>query len=112
MLVSVLKILFEILAFILVGIITYGKFFVFKKREPQFISDYCAAIGVVMCGFSILALVLACISPSNTDKLVMFFLAISPFILGLITTYNTEKYFTWVQIMLFVLGIIFVNFKY
>lgn len=108
MLVNVFRTLFILASVLLVFMMAYGKFFVFKKREPQFISDYCALLAGIVGAYSLLALGLALLLTNNVDKLTMVLLAVSPFLLGLVTTYHTEKYFTWVQVGLFMFSAYFV----
>lgn len=88
--------------------ITYGKFFVFKKREPQFISDYCATLAGFIGIYSFSAIALSFLIPVAVFKLIMIAFALSPFLLGLLVTYNTEKYYTWIQVGLFLFSTAFV----
>lgn len=108
MLVNVVKYLFVIAAVVVAVMMTYGKLFVFKKREPQFISDYCATMAGFLGGYSVLAIVLAWLFPSTTAKFVMLWFALAPFLIGLLVKYHTEKYYTIVQIILILISIAYV----
>ena len=108
MLMFILKVLFAIMALITTTMMVYGKLFVFKKRKPQFVSDYCATMAVFLIGYVILSLVLVWVFPLTYQKLIMLGFAISPFLIGLLATYHTEKYYTTLQVLLFVVSVAFV----
>ena len=108
MLTNVLKWLFVLLSLILVCMITYGKLFVFRKKKPQFVSDYCATLAGIIGAYSICGLLLVWLFTPTTDKVVMFGFAVSPFLIGLAATYHTEKYYTLVQLLLLFLGAVYV----
>ncbi len=108
MLTKVFKYLFVINAIILASMITYGKLFVFRKRKPQFVSDYCATIAIFIAIYSILSIVFAWLMPTTNAKLIMLAFALSPFAIGLCATYHTEKYFTLIQILLVAISAIYV----
>ena len=111
MLTSILKGLFLISATGFASMLSYGKLFVFKKKHPAFVSDYCATMAGFIAFYSVFALVLAWLLPSTSTKLIMFGFAFSPFMLGLVATYHTEKYFTFLQIILILLSMAFVIIK-
>ena len=106
----VVKFLFLITAFVFASMVVYGKLFVFKKKHPAFVSDYCATIAGVVGGYSVLSLILVWILPSNISKLIMFGFALSPFLLGLLANYHTEKYYTVIQVLLIILSIGYIIF--
>ena len=100
MLITIFKYLFVINAIIFGSMIVYGKCFVFRKKKPQFVSDYCATLAVFLGIYSILSIVMAWVFPSATTKLVMLGFGVSPFLIGALATYHTEKYFTAIQVLL------------
>lgn len=108
MLTTVVKGLFLVTALIFASMIVYGKIFVFKKKHPAFVSDYCATIAGVLGCYSVLSLVLVWLFPSTSAKLIMFLFAFSPFLIGLLANYHTEKYYTVVQVLVIIASILFV----
>lgn len=108
MLIMISKYLFALTSFILTVMTVYGKLFVFKKRKPQFVSDYCATMAGLIGLYVLLALVLVLFFPAILFKTIMFLFAISPFIIGLLVKYETEKYYTVIQVLLFICGMVFV----
>ena len=82
----------------------YGKLFVFKKKHPSFVSDYCALLGGLLGVYVLSALTLVWFLPQTSAKLIMLGFAISPFLIGLVVTYETEKYFSALQVLLFAIG--------
>ena len=88
--------------------IIYGKLFVFRKKEASFVSDYCANIAVFIVLYVILSLIFIAFMPTMFAKFVMVGFALSPFILGLLATYHTEKYFTLLQLCLIATSIWYV----
>lgn len=108
MLMMIDKMLFLLSAFLLAVMTVYGKLFVFKKKHPAFVSDYCATMAGILVVYVISALVLVWfLSPVNS-KFIMFAFAMAPFLIGIIVNYHTEKYFTVLQVILFILSILFV----
>lgn len=97
---TIFKYLFVINAIIFGSMIVYGKCFVFRKKKPQFVSDYCATLAVFLGLYSILSIILVWFLPSTTSKLLMLAFGISPFLIGALATYHTEKYFTAIQVIL------------
>ena len=108
MLTAISKFLYCAMAIILATMIVYGKLFVFKKRKPQFVSDYAATIAGFLGVYVILSLILIAIYPSIYAKLIIFGFAITPFIIGILATYHTEKYYTVLQVILLLISAGFV----
>ncbi|MCD8377221.1 MAG: hypothetical protein LUB59_00370 [Candidatus Gastranaerophilales bacterium] len=79
--------------------VIYGKLFVFRKKEAMFVSDYCAGVALCLGLYVIMSFLYVGLMPDVFSKSVMLFFAFSPFILGLSANYNTEKYFTALQIL-------------
>lgn len=105
MLSMILKGLFGLSAIILTGTTVYGKMFVFRKKKPQFVSDYVAMIALFMSVYVLSALALIFVLPAVHAKLMMFVFAILPFIIGYLATFNTEKYYTAFQILVYLISI-------
>lgn len=96
----ILEFLFITSAILLALTIIYGKLFVFKKRDAVFVSDYCAGIAMFLVLYVILAFACTSYMPTVFAQFIMVGFGLSPFILGLLANYHTEKYFTVVQLCL------------
>ena len=110
MLMTVVKYLFVLNALIFATMIVYGKLFVFRKKHPSFVSDYCATMAGFLAAYVIFSLALVWLFPYPDAKLVMLAFAVSPFLLGLLATYNTEKYYTVFQVFLLLVSVAYVVF--
>ena len=108
MLTMSLKAAFVLIAVLLTLMTVYGKCFVFRKKHPAFVSDYCAVLAVFLGLYVILSFVLVWVFPHTSAKLVMLAFALAPFLIGMLATFHTEKYYTALQVGLFVLSIFFV----
>ena len=108
MLALIFKYLFVINAIILGSMIIYGKLFVFKKKKPQFVSDYCATLAGSIGAYSLLSIAMAWFLPETNAKLLMLGFAVSPFLIGLLASYHTEKYYTLIQILVIALSTAYV----
>lgn len=96
----ILKYAYILFSFLFVLSVILGKLFIFGKRDASFISDYCAGMAVLLGAYVLLSLVYVFVFPSNLAKCIMFFFAVSPFLIGFFATYNTEKFFTALQILI------------
>ena len=103
-----LKLLFALFAIIYISMTVYGKLFVFRKKKPQFVSDYCATMGGMIFIYSLISLAIVFIVPTLLIKLVFLGFALMPFFFGLISTYHTEKYLTVLQTLVMVYSIYYV----
>ena len=108
MLTAICKYIFIALAIILTSMIVYGKLFVFKKKHPAFVSDYCGTMAGLLLVYILFSLILAWMFPGTSQKLAMLGFAIAPFLIGLLATYHTEKYFTVLQVFVYLISIFFV----
>ena len=108
MLMSFAKWGFVAMATILATMTVYGKLFVFRKKHPGFVSDYCATMAAFLVGYVLFALALVWAFSTVSAKLIMLCFALSPFFIGLAATYETEKYFTALQVILLIVSTAFV----
>ena len=108
MLVMISKFLYLLTALVFVSMIIYGKLFVFKKKKPQFVSDYCATMAGFLGVYTILSLTLVWLIPDMLGKSVILGFAVAPFIIGLLATYHTEKYYTAFQVILLLLSMTYI----
>lgn len=93
---------------ILFVLITFGKLFVFYKKDAEFVSDYTSSIALFMVLYVLSSLVGAVIYAGLFTKLIFILFALSPFLLGFFAKYETEKYFTVMQLFVFILSAGFV----
>ena len=96
----ILKYSYIIAALLFVLSVVAGKLFIFNKKDASFISDYCAGMAVALGFYVILSLVFVFIFPDVFSKGLMLFFAFSPFLIGLLATYHTEKFFTVLQLLI------------
>ena len=99
---------FVFLSAILFVLISFGKLFVFYKKDAIFVSDYTSSIALFMVLYVLSALFGAVIYSGLITKFILLFFAISPFVLGFFAKYETEKYFTIMQLLVFILSAGFV----
>lgn len=99
---------FVIISAILFVLIAYGKLFVFFKKDAIFVSDYTSSIALFLVLYVLSAVFGAVIYPLFVAKLVFLGFALSPFLLGFFAKYETEKYFTVLQLIILVLSAAFV----
>ncbi len=93
---------------ILFVLISFGKLFVFYIKDAIFVSDYTSSIAMFFTLYVLAALLGAVVYPNILAKLVFFGFAGSPFLLGFFAKYETEKYFTIIQLLVFILSAAFV----
>lgn len=99
---------FVCISAILFVLISYGKLFVFFKKDAIFVSDYTSSIAMFLTLYVLASLFGVVIYPSILAKCIFFGFAFSPFLLGFFAKYETEKYFTMIQLIVFVLSAGFV----
>ena len=108
MLESALKYMFFGIVGLYILMTVYGKLFVFRKKAPAFVSNYCATMAFVLGFYIIFSLLFVCLLPSHFAKFIMFCFALSPFLYGLVATFNTEKYFTTLQLITMALTVVYI----
>jgi hypothetical protein len=108
MLKTICEYIFIAISIVLALYIIYGKFFVFKKKDAVYVSDYCSGIAVSFSLYVIFAFLCVFFQPSLHGKFLMMALGVSPFLLGFLANYYTEKYFTILQILLLCFGIYYI----
>lgn len=100
---TMFKYAYVVTAAALFTLITFGKLFVFHKKEAVFVSDYTSSIALFLVMYVLLSLCAMLINP-----LVFFIFAISPFALGFVAKYETEKYFTVLQLLILIISVVFI----
>ena len=109
MLIAGAKGLYILLTFATVMMIVCGKLFIFRKKSAQFVSDYCATLAALFGFYAVLSLIFVFIYPDMAGKSVMSAIALSPFVIGLLASYRTEKYFTCLQVIILLFSIYYVT---
>ena len=97
--------------FIIFGIlfslsIIVGKIFIFKMKDTMFVSNYIVLIAVFLGAYSLIGLFLIFKVPFLYFKLFFLFVALSPFLLGQIASYKTEKIFTFLQVIIVLFSVV------
>lgn len=105
---EIFKWMFIAVSAILFVLISYGKLFVFFKKDAIFVSDYTSSIAMFFVTYVLSAIFGAIIYPMIIAKCIFVLFAVSPFLLGFFAKYETEKYFTIMQLFVFVLSAGFV----
>lgn len=98
-----LKTIFIVSAILAAVSIVIGKIFVFGRQKPVFTGNYAAAVAAVIGVYSILAFAMLT-QGGYFDKLAMLLFALSPYLIGRITTYRNINFFTMVQVIVLILS--------
>lgn len=104
----IIKYSYIVAALLFVLSVVIGKLFIFNKKDASFISDYCAGMAIVLGAYVFLSLAFVFIFPDVFSKGLMFFFAMSPFLIGLVATYNTEKLFTVLQLLIILGSVVYI----
>lgn len=102
------KVLYLLIALTIVSMMVYGKLCVFGKKKAQFVSDYCATMAAFIGVYALMSLGYVFLFPDLLSKIMMSIFALSPFAIGIMATYNTEKFYTFLQIAFILLSISYV----
>ena len=105
-----IKVFYFVVSLVIAAMIIYGKLFVFGKKKAQFVSDYCATMAALIGVYALLSIVFALVFPDALSKIIMFVFALSPFAIGCMASYDTEKYYTILQIILLLFSMSYVVF--
>lgn len=101
-----LKMFFEISAVLTAVTILIGKLFIFDKQKPTFVGNYTAFVGALIGVYTIMCITML-VKGDYFDKAVMLFFAVSPYLIGKITTYKNLNFFTTVQIFTLILSALY-----
>lgn len=88
-------------------LITFLKLYVCRLKN-DIVANYVPLIAFVMFFYIIFALLLTIFIKGASNKIIMFAFANSPFIIGKLATYKTEKIFSYLQVVCAFLSVIFV----
>ena len=101
MLINVSHYIFIIIALLLAIMLICYKLWVYKINDTNMAkSNYMAGITGLFFLFSILAFIIAIITPGLKHKLILLIIAASPFIIGELATYKTEKFYSIIQVLI------------
>ena len=100
-----LKIIFGLTAFVLTILLVLREFGITKKLSPMKASDYVSTIAGFLFVYVITAIIIVFKEGGLTDKAVMLFFAISPFVIGRLVTYEKVKIYSIIQILCVILSL-------
>ena len=100
-----LNLIFIVLACLFATTLVLGKLFVFKFKDTMFVSNYVAMLAIFMGLYCLSGAILMFVTPYIKFKLMLMFFSLSPFVLGRIATYKTERIFSIIQILLVIMSI-------
>ena len=102
---TVVNILFCIIALLMAGLFSLRVFF-----DKPFVkqSAFVALIGGMFIFYVLLGFVLTVLLPGLLQKLIIFVFAISPFIIGRVVSYKKLKIYSIIQILCVIFSIVFV----
>lgn len=103
-----LKIIFISVSTLLILTISTGKFFIFNCKNTRYLTQCGLVMAILFALYSISALILAFFTNVVSYKLGLILLAISPYLLGKLTSYKTLNISTVIQLILLVIGILYV----
>ena len=83
------------------------KLYISKQKDIMKASHYVASMAIFMALYILSGIALAFIVPNITHKALVLLFALSPFIIGKIATYNTEKIYSAIQIICVLISVVF-----
>lgn len=92
-----MKFIFYTITTVLGLLILIGKFFVFDIKNTHVTARYSAFVTMLILLYSVSAILLM-FGASFSDKIILFFIAISPYIIGLLATHETIGFYTYLQL--------------
>ena len=105
-----LKIIFGLIAFGLTVLLVLRELGITKKLSPMRASEYVSVIAGFMIAYIITAIIIVFKIGDLTDKAIMLFFAISPFVIGKLVTYEKVKIYSIIQILCVILSLGYVFF--
>ena len=103
--------IFIALSSILALLLIIYKVFVCKIKQNPKISVYVSIITGVLFLYILFALMLSVTSVGIVNRVIILLLGLSPFIIGKLATYKKENLFSWIQIFVIILGVVYILVK-
>jgi len=103
-----LKIVFISISVLLILTISTGKFFIFNCKNTKYLTQCGLIMAILFALYSINAFLLTFYVENVFYKAVLVLLAITPYIIGKLTTYKFLNFATILQLLLLVIGILFI----
>ncbi len=103
-----LKIFFISISTLLILTIFTGKFFIFNCNSPKHLTQCGLIMAFLFALYTINALILMVFIEGITSKIVLLLLGISPYIIGKLSTYKNLNIATILQIILLIIGILYI----
>ena len=105
---TILKILFVLNCLILTILLILRELGITKKMSPMKASDFVSTIAGFLFAYITIALLLAISVDRVFSKAVTIIIAISPFIIGKLVTYQKVKIYSIIQILCVIFSLIYV----
>lgn len=103
-----LKIIFISVSTLLILTISTGKFFIFNCKNTKYLTQCGLVMAILFALYSISALLISFYTEPIINKLALVLLALSPYILGRLTSYKSLNISTIIQLMLLIIGILYI----
>ena len=110
MLLIILRNSFIIIALWLFFTMAFRKVLINKISDNVKQSEFVAFIGLLIMLYSIVGLLLMFFVFGWTSKIVLLLCSIAPFIIGKLATYEKEELFSFIQLIIVLGSVIYVNF--
>ena len=108
MLLSVTKLIFEIICFTLSLLLAFRVFFPNVFKNSNKLSPVMALLGGLFVFYILIGIMLIFIMPSLLNKIIILLFIISPFIIGKLVTYEKLKFYSIIQILCVILSLVFI----
>ena len=105
---KVVSVLFVLAAFVLALQLISVYFGITKKMSPMKASDYVSSIAGVLLAYILFALILAIVTPSVYNKVLLIGFSGMPFIIGWIVRYNSLNFYSLLQILCVIMSGVYV----
>lgn len=102
-----LKVFFLICAIIFFSLMCLYKLFISKQKRTEKTAIFVSFMGASLLLYVISGVLFGIIAPTLINKLVILFLALSPFLIGKFATYEKENYYSFLQIFCIALSTIY-----
>lgn len=103
-----LKIIFISISTLLILTIATGKFFIFNCKNSKHLTQCGLIMAILFALYSICALLLTFFTGRISYKIILILFAISPYIIGKLTTYKSLNLSTIIQLLILLTGMFYV----
>ena len=103
-----LKIIFAISGLLFILSIIIHKLYISKQKDIMVASHFVAIMASLLGIYILSGLLLVFFMPNLIHKILVLLFALSPFAIGKIATYNTEKIYSTIQAVCVLISVVFV----